>query len=102
MGTAGPTFYDDDTVFATYQQGRQRPDNPNDTLEKPVILELSSDIAGKACLIWAVAMPRSGASFSKMVRLPILGVDGSAMVALATQTLAGTAGRLSTTPSKIG
>lgn len=32
MGTTGSTFYDDDTIFATYQQGRQRRDSPNDTI----------------------------------------------------------------------
>ena len=50
MGTAGPTFYDDETVFAAYQQRRQRTDSPNDTLEKPVILELIGNIAGKRVL----------------------------------------------------
>ena len=33
-------FYDDDAVFNTYMARRSRPDNPNDTLEKPVIFEL--------------------------------------------------------------
>lgn len=95
MGTAGPTFYDDDTVFATYQQGRQRPDNPNDTLEKPVILELSSDIAGKSVLDLGCGDAAIGREFLQDGASAYLGVDGSAnMVALATQTLAGTAGRV--------
>ncbi|MCX6046704.1 MAG: hypothetical protein NT075_16495 [Chloroflexi bacterium] len=38
MSLPGPAFYDDEAVFATYQQRRQQPDNPNDLLEKPIIL----------------------------------------------------------------
>jgi hypothetical protein len=36
----GPQFYDNAAVFQTYMQHRQRPENPNDTLKKPVIVEL--------------------------------------------------------------
>jgi len=95
MGTAGPTFYDDDTVFATYRQGRQRPDNPNDTLEKPVILELLGDIAGKSVLDLGCGDAAIGREFLQGGAAAYLGIDGSAkMVALATQTLAGTSGRV--------
>src|SRR5262249_3491457 len=47
MSASGPAFYDDDAVFATYMAARQRRDNPNDTLEQPVILELAGDLAGR-------------------------------------------------------
>jgi len=50
MGTAGPAFYDDDAIFATYMQHRQRPDNPNDTLEKPVMLDLIGANEGQRIL----------------------------------------------------
>lgn len=46
----GPAFYDDDAVFATYMARRNRPDNPNDTLEKPVVLELAGDLANRRIL----------------------------------------------------
>lgn len=40
MANDGPTFYDDEVIFKTYMARRQQADNPNDTLEKPVILKL--------------------------------------------------------------
>ncbi len=46
MRTHGPAFDDDDAVFATYTAHRQQPDNPPDTLEKPVLLDLVGTVAG--------------------------------------------------------
>lgn len=46
----GPEFYDDGAVFAEYTARRLRPDNPNDTMEKPVLLELLGELAGKRIL----------------------------------------------------
>ena len=37
-------FYDQDEVLATYLAHRQRPDNPNDALERPVFLDLAGDL----------------------------------------------------------
>jgi SAM-dependent methyltransferase len=48
--TSGPDFYDEAHVFATYTQRRQRPDNPNNTLEKPIVMELIGDVSGKSIL----------------------------------------------------
>lgn len=50
MTKSGPDFYDDNAVFDTYIHRRSRGDNPNDTLEKPIILELIGDITGKSVL----------------------------------------------------
>jgi hypothetical protein len=44
MNTHGPAFYDDDAVFATYTAHRQQPNNPPDTLEKPIVLELVGSV----------------------------------------------------------
>lgn len=38
-------FYDEDKVLKAYQARRQRPDNPNDALEKPIFLKLAGDLA---------------------------------------------------------
>ena len=95
MGATGSAFYDDDTVFATYQQRRQRADNPNDTLEKPVILELIGDIAGKHVLDLGCGDAAIGRELLQTGATAYLGVDGSAnMMALAAHTLAGTSGRV--------
>ncbi|MGE3911099.1 MAG: hypothetical protein AB7K36_17205, partial [Chloroflexota bacterium] len=45
-GLDGPRFYDDDEVFTTYQRHRARDETPNDTLEKPDLLDLIGEAAG--------------------------------------------------------
>ena len=50
MSASGPAFYDDDAVFATYMDRRRRSDSPNETLEKPVVLELAGDLAKQRVL----------------------------------------------------
>lgn len=40
----GPQFYDNDEVFETYWKRRNRPDNPNDALEKPIILDMIGNV----------------------------------------------------------
>lgn len=42
--TSGPDFYDEADVFAMYSQHRQRPENPNDTIEKPIFMEMLGDV----------------------------------------------------------
>ncbi len=39
-------FYDQDEWFTTYLQGRERPDNPNDTIERPIFNEVAGDLRG--------------------------------------------------------
>ncbi len=46
----GPKFYDDASVFALYMASRQRIDNPNDTLERPIMLALIGDSNGQRFL----------------------------------------------------
>ena len=46
----GPAFYDDEAIFNTYMTRRSRSDNPNDTLEKPVIFELVGELTGRRIL----------------------------------------------------
>ena len=50
MSMLGPAFYDDDKIFATYMAHRQQADNPPDTLEKPVMLDLVGEVAGQRIL----------------------------------------------------
>jgi SAM-dependent methyltransferase len=91
MSASGPAFYDDDAVFVTYMAARQRRDNPNDTLEQPVMLELAGDLFGRRVLdlgcgdaaFGRTVLARGGSSY--------VGVEGSRnMVAAAREMLAGT------------
>lgn len=93
--TAGSTFFDNDAIFATYTQNRQqRLDNPNDTLEKPVMLELIGTVGAKAILDLGCGDAAISRELLQQGATPYLGIDSSAnMVALASQTLVVTAGR---------
>ncbi|MDQ5854337.1 MAG: methyltransferase domain-containing protein [Chloroflexota bacterium] len=42
----GPQFYDDDALFAAYQQMRERPTNANLTLERPIFRALTRSVVG--------------------------------------------------------
>ncbi len=44
--TNGPDFYDQENVFDYYTKRRQRDDNPNDTLEAPIFMEMLGDFHG--------------------------------------------------------
>ncbi|MCB0246822.1 MAG: methyltransferase domain-containing protein [Anaerolineae bacterium] len=95
MAHAGPDFYDDDAVFATYQGRRQRPDSPNDTMEKPVIVQLIGEVAGKHVLDLGCGDAAIGRDLLQRGAASYLGVEGShKMAALARQTLAGTPGQV--------
>ena len=48
--TSGADFYDEAAVFDNYTQRRQRPDNPNDTIEKPIFMEMLGDFGDKTLL----------------------------------------------------
>ncbi len=50
MSERGSDFYDNDAVFETYMERRQGQDNANDTLERPVMLEMIGDVTGKHIL----------------------------------------------------
>jgi SAM-dependent methyltransferase len=95
MEQAGPSFYDDETVFATYMHHRQRADTPNETLEKPVLMDLIQPFKGKRILDLGCGDGAIGRELLHHGAASYLGVEGSSkMAALATQTLADTAGRV--------
>jgi SAM-dependent methyltransferase len=95
MCASGPEFYDDEAVFATYMARRRRPDNPNDTLEKPVILELIGEPAGLSVLDLGCGDAAFGRELLERGALAYVGVEGSRkMVEVARETLAATNGRV--------
>ena len=95
MGLDGPSFYDDDGVFATYMQHRQRDESPNDTLEKPDLL----DLIGSAVGLRVLDLGCGDAQISKELlaggSTSYLGVEPSQnMIGAARETLAGTGGEV--------
>lgn len=95
MALEGSAFYDDEDVFKTYMARRQRADNPNDTMEKPVILELAGEFTNRRILDLGCGDAAFGQAALSRGCKSYLGVEGSLnMVRAAQQTLAGTNGKV--------
>lgn len=95
MALHGPAFYDDDAIFETYIARRGRADNPNDTMEKPVILELVGDVSDQRILDLGCGDAAFGREALAKGCRSYLGIDGSRnMVRAAAQILAGTTGKV--------
>ncbi|MBD2168853.1 class I SAM-dependent methyltransferase [Calothrix membranacea FACHB-236] len=95
MAQTGPNFYDDEAVFATYMRHRQSVDTPNDTLEKPVIIDLIQPINGKSILDLGCGNAAIGRELLEHGAASYTGLEGShKMAALAIKTLADTAGQI--------
>ena len=95
MAHEGSAFYDDDDVFKTYMARRQRADNPNDTMEKPVILELIGEFTNQRILDLGCGDASFGQEALSKGCKSYLGVEGSGnMVKSAQQVLAGTNGKV--------
>jgi SAM-dependent methyltransferase len=89
----GPTFYDDDSIFAIYSKRRNRPESPNFTLELPVVAELLGDPAGQDFLDLGCGDGQFGSALLAAGASSYLGIDGSQnMIAAATVRLSGTSG----------
>jgi SAM-dependent methyltransferase len=95
MGADGPAFYDDQDVFATYMASRQRRENPNDTLEKPVVLDLIGAVSGRRILDLGCGDAALGREVFAQGCRQYVGIDGSQnMVAAARENMAGTFGEV--------
>lgn len=95
MCADGPSFYDDDAVFATYMRHRQRADTPNDTLERPIIFELLGNLHGRRMLDLGCGDAALGREALAQGCELYVGLEGSRnMAAVARETLAGTAGEV--------
>ena len=92
-GLEGSRFYDDDAVYANYRQRRERVDNPNDTLEGPVMMALLGDLAGHDFLDLGCGAGGFGRTLLDGGAASYHGIDDSAkMIARAEATLREQAG----------
>ncbi|MBE9226365.1 class I SAM-dependent methyltransferase [Phormidium sp. LEGE 05292] len=88
-------FFDNPEVLARYLAHRDRPDNPNDTLERPIFLGLAGNLSN----LDIVDLGCGNADFGKQALLQgahsYTGIEVSrAMVNLALETLANTSGKV--------
>lgn len=95
MAFKGPDFYDNQAIFDTYMSRRQRADNPNDTLEKPVIWELAGEVTGERIFDLGCGDAVFGREALAKGCKTYLGIEGSSnMTRVARQVLAGTDGSI--------
>ena len=95
MSSDGPAFYDNDAVFQIYMAEAGRVDNPKDTLEQPVMLELAGDLTDKRLLDLGCGDAAIGRLALSQGCRSYLGIDGSHnMVEAAAQNLTGTTGEV--------
>jgi SAM-dependent methyltransferase len=95
MSLEGPAFYDDDAVFAEYMSHRRWVDNPNNTLEYPVMIELAGELANLRILDLGCGDAAWGREALAKGCRSYLGVEGSRnMVAAARRQLEDTSGEI--------
>jgi len=73
----GSEFYDNDANFERYMQRRQWQENANDTLEKPVIMELLGDISDLHVLDLGCGDAGFGVELLKKGCAAYVGIEGS-------------------------
>ena len=75
---SGPDFYDYEEIFDVYMNHRlNRPETPNDTMEKPVIWELMGDVSDQKVLDLGCGDGRFGLALLDAGARSYLGIDGS-------------------------
>ncbi|OMF63007.1 class I SAM-dependent methyltransferase [Paenibacillus sp. FSL R5-0766] len=88
MKDRGSDFYDDEANFEKYMERRKWQENANDTLEKPVMLELIGDVAGKNILDLGCGDARFAAELLSRERegTTYTGIEGSVNMIQAANT----------------
>ena len=95
MEYRGASVYDEGEFFENYKKRRNRPESPNNVIEKPILLELVGNVEGKKVLDLGCGDAEIGAEFLKMGSVSYDGVEGSEnMVNQAIETLEGTEGQV--------
>lgn len=92
-------FFDHDDVFQTYKEHRERTDNPNDTIERPIFLELAGRLEGLDIVDLGCGDACFGRDALEQGARSYLGVEvAGKMVELARANLEGSVGSLRQMP----
>jgi len=90
----GAHLFENAKAFETYQAGRHRPDSPNESLEKPVFLELLGNVSGRYILDLGCGDGNFGRELLASGCQSYLGIDSSQqMTQMARQNLQETSGQ---------
>jgi SAM-dependent methyltransferase len=91
----GPEFYDQPSVFNTYMQHRTWSQNPNDTIERPIFMQLVGDVKDRAILDLGCGNADFGLESIQLGCSRYVGIEGSNnMAQSARHTLEGTYGEI--------
>jgi ubiquinone/menaquinone biosynthesis C-methylase UbiE len=95
MVNKGVEFYDNDDIFQNYMNRRRNSENPNDTIEKPIFLELMGNVNGNYILDLGCGDAKFGCDLLNNGCLEYTGIEGSRnMFETAIKTLEGTNGKV--------
>lgn len=95
MEFRGSSVYDEGEFYENFMKRRNRPESPNNIIEKPILLEMIGDVAGKRILDLGCGDAEVGAELLQKGGASYLGVEGSKnMARAATENLEGTTGQV--------
>jgi cyclopropane fatty-acyl-phospholipid synthase-like methyltransferase len=95
MEFRGASVYDQGEFFENYMRRRNRPDSPNNIIEKPILLELLGSVDGKRILDLGCGDAEIGVELLKQGGISYLGLEGSEnMARVAAENLEGKAGQV--------
>lgn len=95
MEFRGASVYDEGEFYESYMKRRNRPESPNNIIEKPILLEMIGDVTGKRILDLGCGDAEIGVELLQQGGASYLGVEGSENMTLAAaENLAGTTGQV--------
>ncbi|MFT9598341.1 class I SAM-dependent DNA methyltransferase [Mesobacillus sp.] len=95
MEFRGSSVYDEEEFYENYMNRRNRPESPNNIIEKPILLEMIGDVAGKRILDLGCGDAEIGIELLQQGGASYLGVEGSNnMAQTAIENLEGTTGQV--------
>ncbi len=96
--TSGSDFYDDEAVFDTYTKRRQHTDNPNDTIEKPIFMEMLGDVRDRVILDLGCGDGAFGIELLAAGCRSYTGIEASVRMIAASEPLRAAGGRIHQIP----
>jgi SAM-dependent methyltransferase len=81
----GSKFFDDERKFKSYQSKRHRAESPNESIEKPIFLEMLGDVKGKQILDLGCGDGTFGLELLRAGCQSYLGVEASLQIVQAAQ-----------------